>query len=162
LVLNEVLCAEKDVASASRYRLMPDKKDLGMFKSSGVIVATGTGSNSWLYNARQMNGYKIQRILDKLGSSYQSSRFCSKLARNLSVDTQFDPTEHKMFFFIREGFSLTQMTEGFCWSLKIESEMLDGQVVVDGWKTLDFNLGDKLLMDASDEKVDLTVMSLQV
>ena len=52
LILNEVMCAEKDVASASRYRLLPEKKDLGMFKSSGLIVSTGTGSTAWLYNAR--------------------------------------------------------------------------------------------------------------
>jgi len=48
LVLNEVFAAEKDVASASRYRLVPDGKDLGMFKSSGLIVSTGSGSSGWL------------------------------------------------------------------------------------------------------------------
>lgn len=52
LCLNEVFIAEHEVASASRYRLVPDGENLGLFKSSGLIVSTGTGSQAWLYNAR--------------------------------------------------------------------------------------------------------------
>lgn len=52
LSLNEVFCAEKDVSSASRYCVMKDGHDLGVFKSSGLIVSTGTGSTGWLYAAR--------------------------------------------------------------------------------------------------------------
>ena len=54
LCLNEVFCAEHDVASASRYCIMKDGIDLGVFKSSGLIVSTGTGSSGWLYAARQL------------------------------------------------------------------------------------------------------------
>mmetsp|Transcript_14972 Transcript_14972/g.20304 ORF Transcript_14972/g.20304 Transcript_14972/m.20304 type:complete len:165 (+) Transcript_14972:297-791(+) len=52
LCLNEVFCAERDVSSASRYCIMKDGRDLGVFKSSGLIVSTGTGSTGWLYAAR--------------------------------------------------------------------------------------------------------------
>lgn len=52
LCLNDILVAEHDIASASRYRLVSDKHNLGLFKSSGLIVATGTGSTGWLYTAR--------------------------------------------------------------------------------------------------------------
>ena len=52
LVLNEVFVAEKDVAQTSCYRLTVDNKDMGKFKSSGLIIATGTGSSGWLYSAR--------------------------------------------------------------------------------------------------------------
>lgn len=50
--LNEVFAAEKDVSTTSMYRLEVDGKDMGKFKSSGVIIATGTGSTGWLYSAR--------------------------------------------------------------------------------------------------------------
>lgn len=53
LSLNEIFVAEKDVSSASRYCVMKDGHDLGVFKSSGLIVSTGTGSTGWLYSARQ-------------------------------------------------------------------------------------------------------------
>ena len=53
LCLNEVFVAEKDVSSASRYRLNKDSDtNLGVFKSSGLIVSTGTGSTGWLYSSR--------------------------------------------------------------------------------------------------------------
>ena len=54
LCLNEVFCAERDVSSASRYCILKDGIDLGVFKSSGLIVSTGTGSTGWLYAARQL------------------------------------------------------------------------------------------------------------
>lgn len=39
--LNELFCAEKDVGSASRFRISPDGQDWGIFKSSGMIISTG-------------------------------------------------------------------------------------------------------------------------
>ena len=47
-----MFAAEKDVAMTSLYRLIVDEKDLGKFKSSGVIISTGTGSSGWLYSAK--------------------------------------------------------------------------------------------------------------
>jgi len=52
LCLNEVFAAEKDVSCTSMYRVNVDGRDMGKFKSSGIIVATGTGSSGWLYSAR--------------------------------------------------------------------------------------------------------------
>lgn len=51
-VLNEAFIAERDGTSMSRYRLGADGRDLGVFKSSGLIVSTGTGSTGWLYASR--------------------------------------------------------------------------------------------------------------
>jgi NAD kinase len=31
---------------------MVDGRDLGKFKSSGIIIATGTGSTGWLFSAK--------------------------------------------------------------------------------------------------------------
>lgn len=52
MCLNETLCAEKDVSSASRYVVAKDGKNVGPFKSSGLIISTGTGSTGWLYSLR--------------------------------------------------------------------------------------------------------------
>ena len=68
LILNEILTAEAVVASASRYRLKPDGKDLGMFKSSGLIVSTGTGSTGWLYSAKHITPAKIQALRERIGT----------------------------------------------------------------------------------------------
>jgi NAD kinase len=52
LCLNEVFAAEKDVSCTSMYKLIVDGRDMGKFKSSGIIISTGTGSSGWLYSAR--------------------------------------------------------------------------------------------------------------
>lgn len=54
LCLNEIMTSETDVSSVSVYRLSVNGKDLGKFKSSGIIVSTGTGSTGWLYSAKQV------------------------------------------------------------------------------------------------------------
>lgn len=62
LCLNEVFAAEKDVSTTSMYRLEVDGKDMGKFKSSGIIIATGTGSSGWLYSARQVTYQDISIV----------------------------------------------------------------------------------------------------
>jgi len=68
--LNEVFCAEKDVASASRFRVRSDGNELGVFKSSGLLLATGTGSTGWLSSARQITPQKLGAIKRMFDTDY--------------------------------------------------------------------------------------------
>lgn len=51
-ILNEVMTSEKDPSILSIYRLNVNGRDLGKFRSSGIIISTGTGSTGWLYSAK--------------------------------------------------------------------------------------------------------------
>ena len=62
MCLNETFCAERDTASVSRYKIEPDGVPLKLFKSSGLIVSTGTGSSGWLYNVRQITPDQLAAI----------------------------------------------------------------------------------------------------
>ncbi len=62
LCLNEVFAAEKDVSCTSMYRVIIEGRDMGKFKSSGIIIATGTGSSGWLYSARQVTEQDVSTI----------------------------------------------------------------------------------------------------
>lgn len=53
-MLNEVFAAEVDVGKTSIYKLTVDGRKLGKFKSSGIIIATGTGSSGWLLSSRKI------------------------------------------------------------------------------------------------------------
>jgi len=66
--LNEVFAAEKDVATTSIYKLYVDDRDMGKFKSSGIIISTGTGSSGWLYSARQITYHDVNTIQQFLGN----------------------------------------------------------------------------------------------
>jgi hypothetical protein len=50
------------------YRLNVDGRDMGKFKSSGIIVATGTGSSGWLYSARQITPTDVDTIRTIIGN----------------------------------------------------------------------------------------------
>jgi len=53
-----------------------------------------------------------------------------------------------MYFYVREGFSLTRASEGFCKTMKITSEMLNGQVVIDAWYHRDLSIGDQYTLNS--------------
>jgi len=40
---------------------------MGVFKSSGLIISTGTGSTGWLYSSRQITPAKIDSIAKMMG-----------------------------------------------------------------------------------------------
>lgn len=72
LCLNEIFAAEKDVSNTSMYKLIIDGKDMGKFKSSGIIISTGTGSSAWLYSARQITAHDIEIVQKLLGSVHKN------------------------------------------------------------------------------------------
>lgn len=67
LVLNEILVAEKDVGHTSHFKLDVDDESLGTFKSSGLLISTGTGSSGWLISARRISLSDVRTILNHLG-----------------------------------------------------------------------------------------------
>lgn len=54
--------ADSDVNRPSIYKAYVDGRDMGKFKSSGIIIATGTGSSGWLYSAKQVKDSNIRRV----------------------------------------------------------------------------------------------------
>ena len=58
--------AEKDSSKTSTYQINVDGMNLGRFKSSGVIVSTGTGSSGWLYGAKRVTNTNVKDIAKEL------------------------------------------------------------------------------------------------
>ena len=69
----------------------------------------------------------------------------------MSNEMVFPRNDPRMYFCVREGFSLTKMSEGFCQHIKITSEMLNGQVVIDAWYHRDLAIGDAFTVHSSPE-----------
>ena len=63
--------AEADVGQTSHYRLIIDGLDVGKFKSSGLIVSTGTGSTGWLHSANKYWACLTQRSWKRAGGQAQ-------------------------------------------------------------------------------------------
>lgn len=67
-----------------------------------------------------------------------------------------------MFFFIREGFSLSQRTEGFTKLLKVTNENLHGEVLIDGWWKHQLDLGESFELSMAGDEGALTDLKLVV
>jgi NAD kinase len=65
-MLNEIFLAEKDASKTSTYKVIENNIDLGRFKSSGIIVSTGTGSSGWLYGAKRVTYNVVNDIAKEL------------------------------------------------------------------------------------------------
>ena len=59
--------AEKNIGSSSMFRLKVDGVYVGKFKSSGMIISSGTGATGCLYSAKRMTETETINTLDALG-----------------------------------------------------------------------------------------------
>ena len=101
--LNEIFVAEENVSQTSIFRLKVDGDFAGKFKSSGLIIATGTGSTGWLYSAKRFTELDVKRALANLGAHDEPEAVTQHIAQTLSDQTILEPSCETMYFYVREG-----------------------------------------------------------
>ncbi|CDW73590.1 nad kinase domain-containing protein 1-like [Stylonychia lemnae] len=171
LCLNEVFAAEKDVSCTSMYRVQVDGRDMGKFKSSGLLIGTGTGSSGWLYSARQVTNQEVSTIQSIIGT-YDNSELvrlnkifqylsCIQVNSNISglisSNNVFPYDSDKLYYLVREGYvsdpsSYTWRAEGYCSMIKVISEIIDGSVQIDGYFKYDIGIGDVFTVESCPQK----------
>ena len=82
--LNEVFVAEKNIGASSHYRLRVDGDYKGKFKSSGLIISSGTGSTGWLHSAKRFTESDVETIMGALGYGGEPSSVTQKLAESMT------------------------------------------------------------------------------
>lgn len=165
LCLNEVFAAEKDVSTTSIYRLTVDGKDMGRFKSSGIIISTGTGSSGWLYSARQVTYQDVAIIQSIIGTEEQTEMANQQMSNTINAQNVMPSDSDQLYYFVREGYvsdpaSLTWRAEGLCRELLFTSEMIDGAVQIDGFYHQDLTIGDKFRLAVAPHEQSLKCIRL--
>ena len=142
------MAAEQDPSVLSIYRLNVDGRDIGKFRSSGVLFSTGTGSTGWLYSARQITAREVNNLKHIIGlqNDHSVELIDYKMAKKISQQTVYPPDSEKIYYFVREGFQETNISEGFCSNLLVTNEMLRGMVKIDGHTTIPIGMGDQFSM----------------
>jgi len=84
------------------FRIKVDNVYIGKFKSSGMIVSTGTGATGWLYSAKRFTESEVRDTLDKIGYAGESAEVVKKLADELSETTKFAYDRPDLYYYIRE------------------------------------------------------------
>jgi len=133
--LNEVFVSERNVGASSIYRLKADGQYIGKFKSSGLLMCTGTGSTGWLQSAKRTTDGDVLAGLDHLGFSREGEAVVHGIALDLSKRTAFDLSRPELFYYVREpqiSGDYERHAQGFAKNLEFVSELYDGMVSVDG------------------------------
>lgn len=135
---------------------MADGKDMGKFKSSGIIVSTGTGSSAWLYSSKQITYQDIQIVQKFIGGEKNTDTAYQQIARLINNKNTFALDSDKIYYFVREGFTTDPVqyswrAEGYCKSLKVTSEMIDGSVQIDGYWKYNVGIGDQFYVTCNPE-----------
>ena len=140
---------EVDASLLSMYKLDVDERELGKFKSSGILVSTGTGSSGWLYAAKATSPHTVAHFRNLIGltekkkfnplfdsqddhGNFAETELDRLVAKRISDKTLFPVDRDEMYYFVREGFQETKISEGFCKHLILTNDMLKGEVTIDG------------------------------
>lgn len=153
--------SERDASMVTEFRLSVNGKDLGRCKSSGILISTGTGSTGWLYQARAVSAQTVHQFKKIIGIAKhnQLDLIDYDISKVLSDKTIFPEDKNLMYYFVREGFQETFISEGFCQDLIITAETLEGEVKGDGCKILDIDIGDEICLSV-DPKYALKCLKL--
>ncbi|KJE88814.1 hypothetical protein CAOG_00395 [Capsaspora owczarzaki ATCC 30864] len=158
--LNEVIIAEADVSNAAYYELSVDGSPGEKQKSSGLIVSTGTGSTSWLYNVCRMNASDVTRILEL--AHCPQGRDPVHIAEQFNSALVFDPADPRLKFAVREPidngiFNVTH-PRGFANTLSVRSRSIDARLILDSAVSIPFTDGAVATVEMHDEDALLTVV----
>lgn len=100
--LNEVFVAEKNVGASSHYRISVDGDYIGKFKSSGLIISSGTGSTGWLHSAKRFTEHDVMHALERMGASGEPAEVIKATSDELSLTTCFEPDREELYYLVRE------------------------------------------------------------
>ena len=79
-----------------------DDNYIGKFKSSGMIISSGTGSTGWLNSARRFTRHDVEQALSSIGAHNEPYEVVKLLANELSDSTRFARDCNDLFFYVRE------------------------------------------------------------
>ena len=82
-----------------------------------------------------------------------------EIAKKINQKTIFPCESEKMFYYVREGFQETAISEGFCTDLVFTAEMLKGEVKIDGQTNVPIGMGDRFKLKV-DPQYQLRCMKL--
>jgi NAD+ kinase len=154
LALNEVFVAEKNVGASSIYRISVDGDYIGKFKSSGMIISTGTGSTGWLHSAKRFTEHDVAQALSRMGANGEPGEAVKKLADDLTEKTRFPQDHPELYYYVREPTIMGDYEghwEGFAKHIEFLSELIDGRVSIDGLSSIDVGLGETFTVECRPE-----------
>ncbi|CDW71739.1 nad kinase domain-containing protein 1-like [Stylonychia lemnae] len=134
-----------------------DGRDMGQFKSSGIIISTGTGSSGWLFSARKINPEDIRAVQLLYGCEEVSESVNRNLASLINSTYVFPYDSDQLYYYVREGYvrhdnSFSWRSEGFCKEIKIVNEIIEGRILIDGYYNYSLEIGEQFKIKTAPDR----------
>jgi NAD+ kinase len=145
--LNDVFIAEKHPFKTSYYEFVVGGGEPEFHKSSGLIIATGTGSTAWSYSDARIRMAYCESILRL--AEYPEDKLTPELVKRVTdafnKQLVFPPTDMNMLYVVRAPiFNETtniRNTLGFSSRIQVRSRSWDACLTIDANHTVEFNDG---------------------
>ena len=83
--LNEVFFSEKDPSRPSVHCVSVDDEEKEKYRSSGVLICTGSGSTAWMKNATSLTEEQVASVLAELNQFPSTTEVTNSSIHFLSV-----------------------------------------------------------------------------
>ncbi|KFH05767.1 DNA-directed RNA polymerase III RPC8 [Toxoplasma gondii MAS] len=156
--LNDVFIGECDSSRTCYAEVKIDQDTPRRYKSSGFLVATGTGSSAWSFNMSKTRTEQVKAVAEELRHSlnlpFDSDAVDWEAVRErINQQLLFHPSMPVMRFFVREPIENSIFSCKGCAGIARRVEVLalspDAMVAIDGLVSFPLPVGVKLILHIS-------------
>jgi len=170
LALNEIYIGESLSSRVSFLEMQMDSQPEFKSRNSGLCIATGTGSTSWIFNMNKLTHHAVEEMLK---ITFETTRFPLNWKDKSLVDSVtskfnnqlvYDPESPVMCYTLRDPISVgtfpspaESRPRGKARRISVKSKCFDACLVVDGSLSYKFNDGTKAIIEILEEDALRTV-----
>jgi len=172
LALNEIYIGESLSSRVSYLEVKVDEEEPFKTRNSGLCIATGTGSTSWLFNINKLTHHAVECLLKatfevtRFPLNWKDPELVESVARKFNTHLVFEPDSPFMCYSLRDHVSQgtfphprEHKPRGKARKISVQSKCFDACLVIDGSLSYKFNDGTKASIEMHEED-DLRTLEL--
>jgi len=170
LALNDIYIGESLSSRVSYLELQMDQDPVFKSRNSGLCIATGTGSTSWIFNINKLTHHAVESLLKitfettRFPLNWKDKRLVDSVTSKFNNQLVHDPESPVMCYTLRDPISVgtfpsptESRPRGKAKKIAVKSKCFDACLVVDGSLSYKFNDGTKAVIEILEEDALRTV-----
>jgi len=170
LALNEIYIGESLSSRVSYLEIQMDQDPVFKSRNSGLCIATGTGSTSWIFNINKLTHHAVESLLKitfettRFPLNWKDRRLVDSVTSKFNNQLVYDPESPVLSYTLRDPISVGTFPSpaeikprGKAKKIAVKSRCFDACLVVDGSLSYKFNDGTKAIIEILEEDALRTV-----
>jgi len=170
LALNEIYIGESLSSRVSYLELQMDQEPVFKSRNSGLCIATGTGSTSWIFNINKLTHHAVESLLKitfettRFPLNWKDYKLVDSVTSKFNNQLVYDAESPVLSYTLRDPISVGTFPSpaetrprGKAKKIAVKSRCFDACLVIDGSLSYKFNDGTKAIIEILDEDALRTV-----